>query len=62
MLRADGKIGSYAGAHASLHQDGSHVTACFTSINGLVFGPNGVLYVADGTRLRSITPKNAPTP
>ena len=62
MLRADGKIGSYAGAHASFHQDSNHVNAGFTSINGLVFGPNGVLYVADGTRLRSITPKNAPTP
>ncbi|MFN3431084.1 MAG: hypothetical protein ACK46X_14160, partial [Candidatus Sericytochromatia bacterium] len=62
MLRADGRIGSYAGAHASLHQDSSHLYAAFTSIGGLAFGPGGVLYVADGTRLRSITPKNAPAP
>jgi hypothetical protein len=62
MLRADGQVGSYAGTHGSLHVDGSHPFAAFTAISGLAFGPKGVLYVADGTRLRAIVPQNAPAP
>jgi hypothetical protein len=63
MLRKDGKIGSYAGSHTSSHVDGPHAEAAFTNIQGMAFGTNNVLYVADGTRLRAVTPnKYAPLP
>ncbi|MNS68140.1 Virginiamycin B lyase [compost metagenome] len=56
MRRDDGRLTSYAGLHLTGHTDAEHSLAYFSNIQGLAFGPKGVLYVADGTRVRAIVP------
>lgn len=56
QLRDDGRLTSYAGLHLTGHADANHDEAYFSNIQGLAFGPKGVLYVADGTRIRAIVP------
>lgn len=55
-LEADGTLRSYAGLHPTQHGDGPHDGAFFTNVRGMAFGAGGVLYLADGTRVRAVTP------
>ncbi|HKP47507.1 MAG TPA: hypothetical protein VJT50_12985 [Pyrinomonadaceae bacterium] len=50
----DGQVTTMAGG-AFGHQDGKGTSAKFGSIGGLAFGPDGSLYMTDGTSVRKVT-------
>ena len=54
MRTADGKVTTFAGG-AYGHEDGKAAAARFSSVGGLAFGPDGNLYLTDGTSVRKIT-------
>lgn len=49
----DGKVTTFAGG-AYGHADGKGTAAKFSSVGGVAFGPDGILYLADGASLRRV--------
>ena len=52
---AEGQVTTFAGS-AYGHADGRTTAAKFSSVGGMAFGPDGSLYLADGTYVRKVTP------
>jgi len=50
----DGKVMTFAGS-AYGHKDGSGTAAHFSSVGGMAFGPDGSLYLTDGTSVRRVS-------
>jgi len=50
----DGKVTTLAGS-AYGHKDGKGTEARFSSVGGMAFGPDGSLYLSDGTSVRKVT-------
>lgn len=53
MRTADGKVTTFAGS-AYGHADGNATAARFGSVGGMAFGPDGDLYLTDGTSVRKV--------
>ena len=53
MRTADGKVTTFAGS-AYGHADGKATEARFSSVGGMAFGPDGNLYLTDGTSVRKV--------
>jgi sugar lactone lactonase YvrE len=56
----DGKVSTLAGS-AYGHKDGSGTEASFSSVGGMAFGPDGSLYLTDGTSVRRVSMEGAVT-
>ncbi len=54
----DGEITTVAGSTVG-HEDGTGSQAKFLGIDGMAWGPDGVLYVADGPYIRRVAPDGA---
>lgn len=52
----DGRVTTLAGTGAAGHRDGEAARAQFEAPRALTVAPDGTLYVADGNRIRTITP------
>ncbi|MBM4342147.1 MAG: SMP-30/gluconolactonase/LRE family protein [Deltaproteobacteria bacterium] len=52
LIKTDGTVTTLAGSGASGFQDGAASSAKFTNVQGMVAGPDGELYLADGARIR----------
>lgn len=50
----EGKVSTLAGS-AYGHKDGAGVAANFSSVGGMAFGPEGSLYLTDGTSVRRVS-------
>lgn len=50
----DGKVSTLAGS-AYGHKDGAGVAANLSSVGGMAFGPDGSLYLTDGTSVRRVS-------
>jgi sugar lactone lactonase YvrE len=57
---SDGKVSTFAGS-AYGHKDGSGVAANFSSVGGMAFGPDGSLYLTDGTSVRRVSMEGSVT-
>lgn len=53
--RPDGEVETLAGGGRG-HADGQGSAARFTGIDGMAWGPGGLLYVADGPYIRTVAP------
>ena len=55
-IDADGNVTTFAGTGTQGWLDGTLADAKFVSPGGVAIGASGILYVADGNRIRKIVP------